>query len=519
MNSTPALKKITSLTSHSKTAARNLWDPLWKLLSFSPADDLLYPARSIVISLEKGSFGIASGSRLFSRIQIHGMKEYEVEEHTYPQPEVIASSLSLYLNETGVTKGEITLGIPKSWALVSTVELPSSVRENLSDVLSYEFDRITPFNAEDAWYDYRIVKETPETLSILLVSAKSDMLRPYIDALSERGIRVTGVTVNLSAYEILSRYMGRNEDTIFIEVKKHGFEGALFSRNLEIRPFSGTFHSEDEQAQAESISTSVSSLLGKVQGQAKTPGIIVLLKDKKTSVKELLQSKLGVPVKMLGEMDIRLKLPLGQEAEVPYAGIGAVLETLWPHAKGMNLLTKGIHEKTKTPRVFTGILLLALIGIWMLYLVAPLRVEEKRLAEIDRQIALRKDEVRAVESLQKETNLLKKEISTINSFKKGKPLSLDIMKELTAILPKSVWLTRVRLTDTTVNLEGFATSTSALLKNLEASGYFQKAEFASPTFRDARMKADRFNIKMEIEGVSSTGDSPEKDSEEADEEE
>jgi Tfp pilus assembly protein PilN len=313
--------------------------------------------------------------------------------------------------------------------------------------------------------------------------------------------------------------MGRRDDTIFIEVRKHGFEGALFSENMEIIPFSGTFHSEDEQAQAESISLSVSSLLGKTSGHDKTPGITFLLKNKKSSIKELLQMKLGVPVKMLGEMDMRMKLPQGQEGDVPYAGIGAVLETLWPHAKGMNLLTKGIHEKTKTPKVLSGVLLLALIGIWMLYLVAPLRVEEKRIAEIDRQIALRKDEVRAVESLQKETNLLNKEISAINSFKKGKPLALDIMKELTSILPKSVWLTRVRLTDTTVNLEGFATSTSALLKNLEASPYFQKAEFASPTFRDARMNADRFNIKMEIEGVVSSGDTPGKDAEESDEEE
>lgn len=31
--------------------------------------------------------------------------------------------------------------------------------------------------------------------------------------------------------------------------------------------------------------------------------------------------------------------------------------------------------------------------------------------------------------------------------------------------------------------------------------YFKKAEFSSPTFRDTRMNADRFNIKMEIEGV------------------
>ena len=140
MNNSPAMEKITSLSSQSRNAARNFWEPLWRLLSFSPADNRIYPARSIAVSFDKGNFGFVSGSRVFSRIQIHGMREYEVEEKTYPQPDVVASSLSIYLNETGTTQGEIVLSIPKSWAIVSTVEFPSSVTDNLPDVLSYELD-------------------------------------------------------------------------------------------------------------------------------------------------------------------------------------------------------------------------------------------------------------------------------------------------------------------------------------------------------------------------------------------
>jgi len=59
----------------------------------------------------------------------------------------------------------------------------------------------------------------------------------------------------------------------------------------------------------------------------------------------------------------------------------------------------------------------------------------------------------------------------------------------------------VRITQTTVELEGYASSATGLLPKLEASQYFKKAEFASPTFRDTRMNADRFNIKTELKGV------------------
>jgi general secretion pathway protein L len=134
-------------------------------------------------------------------------------------------------------------------------------------------------------------------------------------------------------------------------------------------------------------------------------------------------------------------------------------------------------------------------------MVAPLQIEKKRLKEIDKQIMLRKDDVKKVEALKKEIDTLSEEVSNIDNFKENKPMVLSILKELTTILPQTTWLTRVRISDTTVNIEGYAESATGLLSKLEASKYFRKAEFASPTFRDARQKADRFIIKMEIEGV------------------
>lgn len=80
-------------------------------------------------------------------------------------------------------------------------------------------------------------------------------------------------------------------------------------------------------------------------------------------------------------------------------------------------------------------------------------------------------------------------------------MALDVLKELTLILPKNAWLSRVRIDTSNIYIEGYASSATGLLPKLEASAYFKKAEFASPTFRDTRMNADRFNIKAELEGV------------------
>ncbi|HEX2966114.1 MAG TPA: PilN domain-containing protein, partial [Syntrophorhabdaceae bacterium] len=63
------------------------------------------------------------------------------------------------------------------------------------------------------------------------------------------------------------------------------------------------------------------------------------------------------------------------------------------------------------------------------------------------------------------------------------------------------WLTRTRITEQTVEIEGYAGTATTILPKLEQSNMFQKVEFTSPTVRDARMNADRFVMRMELEGA------------------
>lgn len=500
MNGTTVITKLTTLASGSSSILKRIWNPLWRILSFSLADDIIYPAKTLSASLEKGSLSVAYGSRFLSKIKIKGVREYNFEDDRYPQPEIFASSLSLAINDLGAIKADVVLSIPKAWAIFKTVEFPVTVKENLSGVISYELDRITPFSSEDTFYDFKILGENGGKLTILAVAAKADLIRPYIEALGEKGITVKGLTVNLSGIETLCRHMDRKADSVFVEIKKDGYESALFLDGSITRTISGTFSTDDEKTKIDDITAGIFPLMDFIKSLGKSPQIIILLKDKSSTLKEMLKAKISQPVRLLNETDIRIKLS-GDYKEIPYAAIGGALESLWPQAGGLNLLSKGYHEKAKSPKAFTLVLILGIIAMWILYLIAPLRIEEKRLQEIDRQIALRKDEVKKVEALKKELETLDQEIFTINNFKGKRPMSLNILKELTTIFPKTAWLSRLRITETTVEIEGYASSATGLLSKLEASPYFRKVEFASPTFRDTRMNSERFNIKMEIEGI------------------
>lgn len=185
---------------------------------------------------------------------------------------------------------------------------------------------------------------------------------------------------------------------------------------------------------------------------------------------------------------------------VTHKAIGGGLESILPNVEGTDLLSRGMKAAGRRPVAVTVALALLSIGLFIPCVVAPLFHETRRVEEVGRQITMRKESVRKVEELKKEVDGVAKDIASIEGFKEKRPMLLAILKEITTVLPKNVWLTRARITDAGVELEGYAASASPLLSKLDQSKYLKKVEFAMPTTRDQRLKADRFLLKMELEG-------------------
>ncbi|MBI4654629.1 MAG: PilN domain-containing protein [Nitrospirae bacterium] len=524
METAIAIKKLTSVVSDSLTTLQRIWSPLWRLLTFD-ADNIILPKKSLCISIEKAAISLAYGTRFLTRIKINALRSYPLKEEGYPQPEELASTVTLMVSElkavnpvrnrrwgflSNGVKAEITLSIPKKWVVIKKVELPITAKENLKRVMSYEMDRLTPFSSEEALYDFRILKEDDKNIIILLVAVRADLANKYMDLLRGKGIYVSRLSVNLSGLGCLSHYIDKNRDSIFVEIDENEYEGALFTDGSIAEVFRGNFSqgndSSSEIQKVETILKEIAPLAetaksGSIRRGGKerqTPQLMISLKNIDLSFGEMLKLKTDLPVKIFGETDIKLKIPDSQK-HLPYAAIGGVLEELRQEAKGFNLLKKRVYGRQKTPLFFTIILLLIIVALGVVYTLMPLKIEEKRLGKIDSEIAIRKGDIKKFEWLTKDIKEIQKEISDIRSLKESRPMALDILRELTTILPKNAWLTRMHITENTAEVEGYAGSATGLLSKLEASRYFKKVELSSPAFKDIKKGVDRFSIRMEIE--------------------
>lgn len=491
------LERLQRIIVVSKSKAQNLWEPLWEKLTYNLAEGILTPMKILLVSIEKGGLAVVYGSRFISKIRIRGSRYYTVEEGKYLQPERFAKTVSLSIDELKAKKTEAVLSIPREWVVIRTVELPSTVKENLVSVISYELDRLTPLSANDALYDFKILGETEGKLTIMIWAIRLSLVNPYIDALRKEAIIVKKVTVGLSNLSNLSQYMINDPDQIFLTHNRYGYQGGLvLNRNL-IATIGGFFNGEDKIEKTEKVVTDIHALIEMAKGQGVEPKILVYPEGREQST---LENSLDVPLRVIKNKELQEKFHTGQ-VDTPFSAAGGILESLWDKANPLNLLNKGLQITKKTPIAITIILLLIIAGLAVVYMMVPLQRAEKTLQEIERQINARKEEVRKVESLKKEIDSLGSDVDTIKGFKDAKPMTLFLFKELTTILPKTVWLTRMRITDTTADIEGYASSATEIISKLEASNHFRKVEFASPTIRDTRLNADRFVIKMELEGI------------------
>lgn len=475
-----------------------------RILAFSPADARVASEDCLCVSIEKGGMSVVHASKILSHGRIKSSLKYDLpegHEDRYPRPDWVASTAAAAVRQMNAADVPLVLSVPKQWVVMKTVDLPLAAAENLPKVVSYELDRFTPFSADEALYDFAVLKKTKEKISLLVAAVKESAVREYSEALKEvTGLTVVGISFDLAGTAAAMRYIAETDSFAFLEVDNRGMRGGNVVNGILARANAYPFDALEDDLRADAVEAALADLTAQGEGPGSMK-ILLAFADGMSRVGNIVRSRGTYAANLIDGTGGKIR-GIADFRAIPAHTVGVALEYLRPDASGLNLLHRGVVPKQRIPLFLTIILALAIAALVGSYLFLPVRIEELRLKEIDRQIALRKPEALKVEEMRKEMELLNKEAAFVDSFRNSKPLYMNMIKELTVILPDTVWLTRLRIAEGALNIEGYAPSANMLIPKLEASKYFRKVEFASPTFRDARQNMDRFQIKMEMKEVN-----------------
>lgn len=82
--------------------------------------------------------------------------------------------------------------------------------------------------------------------------------------------------------------------------------------------------------------------------------------------------------------------------------------------------------------------------------------------------------------------------------RRSRPLVLDLINELTALLPDHTWVEQLEIRNGQLELRGQSREATSLLGIIEESPFFEGATFRSPITRDRRTNQDRFFLTARI---------------------
>ena len=467
--------------------------PIGSFLTLSLADNLLAFARVVCISLEATGLSMVYGARISAAVTVRAVRRVSAEGATWPSPDFVAKAVSKFVEDHKITSADFVLCVPREWALLQTARFPDTVKGYLTTVVYNEFDRLTPLSPANALYDFNLIEEDQAQLTLLVAAVKRGMIEPYLEALQNQKIPVVKVTVSTFAIGHLIGRVYHNPHYIFAAAAETSFECGAVINHFPVRWAYGVVASWDE-ASVDDLADRMRRLSDALTQKGCPSRMIVWAGG---DLYARLQKRLtGIPVFHLNK---DLKTDWSRSGtDLSAAALGGFLEATGQNPRSFNLL-EGKTEKTRRkPMWLTALLLAAILFICAFYYIAPITIEQNKVEQLERRLHALKPEVAKIERLQKEAESLSADINVINDFKKQSVMTVDVLKELTTILPEKTWLTRMKVTDSSLEIEGHASKATEIIPRLEASRLFQRAEFVSPTFRDQRTNNDRFFIKTDL---------------------
>jgi len=226
---------------------KKVWDTIWKVLTINLIEGVAIPKKCLSFSVEKGAVSVAYGTLFLSRPHVKGFRKYPFDESKYAGPEHLASAAFRATNELKASGAKIVLSIPHEFLVVRTVELPLVAKGNITSVISYELDRLTPFASSEAMYDFKIYDEDEGKLKVIIAAVRTDVLKPYLDALKEKDIHPARITLSAASLGTLCSALN-GKDALCVSINEEGYEGCLTKKGVVASTFYGSFSGDERES-------------------------------------------------------------------------------------------------------------------------------------------------------------------------------------------------------------------------------------------------------------------------------
>jgi len=361
-----------------------------------------------------------------------------------------------FLDAAGERSLVATALLPRDEVIVRTLRLPGVPDKDVAAAIELQIETLHPYADEEiSWAWARASRDT-----VLIGLVRKALLDSYETLFSEAGIGLAAVTFSSAAIHAALRIWSAAPASLLCFIDDEGGRTEVYGES-EARPlYSAEFSFAPERALS------------------------------------VARSELRLPPNFLGR-GLREELPAAPKNASPMAYAAALSGSAPFVAKTVNFLPRERRaSSTRRQYLLPAVLAaLALIGALAAFVIVPALEQRRYLDALNNEIQRLEPAAARAQSLEQRIAAGRARIGSLDEFRRRTQADLDVLNELTRILPAKTWTSSIEIYPDNVVIAGETEQAGPLLKLLDSSPLFQNSEFALSVTRNTTGQMEQFRIK------------------------
>lgn len=360
------------------------------------------------------------------------------------------AELMRFVNRAGGSRLAATVLLPRNEVVVRTLSLPGVADRDAASAIELQIDTLHPWgDAEVAWAWSRVGQG-----DLMVGLARKDLLASYETLFAEAGIAIAAITFSPAVIHAALRIWHTTPNPVLCFCSEENGRVEVYGES----PARGAFSAEFAFA------------AGRAAAMARAE----------------LRIAPDYPMRRLAEI-----LPGSPSAEWsgnPLAYAAALAGSAPRVARFANLLPaerRASHDRVQylIPAALGVLLVIALLTA---YLIVPAVGQRSYRNELERASKRLEPSAEHARRLEREIGQDTGRVRLLDEIRRRPQDDLEVLNELTRILPPTVWTNAVEIHPDSVTIAGEADQAAPLLKVLDSSPLFQNSEFILSVTRSAQ---------------------------------
>lgn len=412
--------------------------------------------------------------------------------------ELRLDGLKSIMNETGMKDARISVVLPRQSAITKLLRVPAPGLAELDGIVRFEIEKHIPFALADTYYAYQVVRKEQNVYTVLLTAARKDAVDGVTSMFARAGLEPECVSAWQPSMYNAMYHLGRipeGKNVAVICLNGRRFSVDTFADTVPVYSnrlaCTGSRQSESIPVIERELKYSICSLGGNAAAKRLDVSIILSDEPAELSLLDSLRADLNIP-------DITSAI---KDFERPYStapATGAALALTGKARLNINLAPAKTSEASAATVNFTMIASVVVLLLLAAALVSYTLRDSLELKRINEAVEGVRAESESVQRLADELKTAEARSSALMEIEAmNRPGPLEVLKELTTVLPMDTYLKSMEYNSGVVTIEGKSSRASSLLIRMEKSDSLKEFEFSGPVTKTDDGK-EHFRLRFKV---------------------